>query len=297
MGRILSIERCSMHDGPGIRTTVFFKGCPLRCLWCHNPESQAFEPELYYLRERCRFCAACVAACRHSVHAVAEGEHELDRERCAVCGRCVEACPAQALEIKGSQWSVAEIMSEVEKDRAYYDSSGGGLTVSGGEPTSQYDFCRALLAQARTAGIHTCLETCAATSARRLTELARLVDLWLIDWKETDPALHERYTGVDNARIRENILSLDAAGAEILLRCPIVPGLNDREDHLAGIAELAGQMRNIRGIEVMAYHPMGASKSRAIGRTYPLEGVDYPEAAEVDRWRAAIAAGTDAPVS
>ncbi len=296
-GTILSIERCSMHDGPGIRTTVFLKGCPLRCLWCHNPESQAFEAELFFLHERCRQCGACVAVCTLGCHGVGDGEHRIDRSACTACGRCVEACACGALEIKGRPATVAEVMNEVEQDRAYFDASGGGLTLSGGEPTAQLDFSRALLDAARAASIHTCVETAAIAPTERLIELARRVDLFLIDWKETDPARHRQYTGVDCGRIRENILSLDAAGAAILLRCPIVPGLNDRDDHFAGIAELAEALQHGQGVEVMPYHPMGSSKSRSLGRDYPLPDTDFAEPAQADRWRAAIAARTRRPVA
>jgi pyruvate formate lyase activating enzyme len=296
-GTVLSIDRCSMHDGPGIRTTVFLKGCPLTCLWCHNPESQAFKPELFFLHDRCRQCGACAAACEHGVHSIVDGEHRIDRSRCVQCGRCVEACPNGALEIKGRTMTVEAVMAEVERDRAYFQASGGGMTLSGGEPTSQIRFCRALLEAAHTRGIHTCLETSAYTPGDRLVDLARHVDLFLIDWKETDPERHEQYTGVEQPRIRENLLALDAVGAKVLLRCPIVPGLNDRPDHLAGIARMAEQLRHVVGVEVMPYHPMGASKARSIGRTYPLPDVDFADAAAADRWREAIAAETAKPVT
>jgi glycyl-radical enzyme activating protein len=296
-GTILSIERCSLHDGPGIRTTVFFKGCPLACLWCHNPESQAFAPELCFLGERCLLCGACVGACEHGGHEVRDGEHRVDRTECETCGRCVEACSYGALEIKGRQASVASVMEEVERDRAYYEASGGGLTLSGGEPTAQFDFCLALLDAARDTGIHTCVETCAYAPQDRLLQLAPRVDLFLIDWKETDPKRHRKYTGVAPERIRENILALDHAGAEIRLRCPIIPGLNDRPDHFAGIAQLAEELEHVCGVEIMPYHPMGASKSRNIGRTYPLPDIDFADPAEADTWRAAIAEKTTVPVS
>lgn len=285
-----------MHDGPGVRTTVFLKGCPLRCLWCHNPESQAFGPELWFLGERCTGCGACVGACDRGVHERTDGTHAIVRARCAACGRCVQACPSGALEIKGSTRSVADVLAEVERDRAYYEASGGGLTVSGGEPTAQFEFTLALVAAAGEAGIHTCIETCAHAPPERLATLAEHVELFLIDWKETDAAEHRKHTGVGNETIRENILALDRGGASILLRCPIVPGLNDRPDHFAGIAALAGTLRNVRGVEVMPYHPLGASKSRNLGVDYPLADVGFPEPEQVDRWRAEIARRTAVPV-
>lgn len=286
-----------MHDGPGVRTTVFLKGCPLHCLWCHNPESRAFGRELWFLRERCTACGTCADACRRGAHVLTAGDgHAVDRSRCTACGQCVQACPSGALEIKGRPLGVDEVIAEIERDRAYYEASGGGMTVSGGEPTAQSAFTLALVAAARRGGIHTCVETCAHSPRERLVELAGHVDLFLIDWKETDPARHRRYTGVDNEAIRQNILALDRGGAEILLRCPIVPSLNDRADHFVGIAALASELRNVRGIEVMPYHPLGASKSRNLGVDYPLEDVGFAQADQVDHWRAQIAARTSVPV-
>lgn len=296
-GLVLSIERASFHDGPGIRTTVFLKGCPLSCSWCHNPESQASRPELAHLHETCTSCGSCVDACPRSCHSIVNGRHQLDRSACIACGACVEACPQGALEVKGRRMTVAEVMAVVVRDRTYYASSGGGLTISGGEPTAQPGFCRALLTAARTAGIHTCLETSACAAPAMLRELASLVDLFLIDCKESDPERHLRYTGVTLERVRAGTRAVAEAGAAIRLRCPIVPGLNDREDHLAGIAAFAASLPGLQGIEVMPYHPLGASKARAVGRDYPLPDLPFAEAAEADAWRQRIAAHGLIPVS
>lgn len=288
-GTVLAIERCSLHDGPGIRSTVFLKGCPLSCLWCHNPESQCFHSELSFLDERCRRCGICVTTCTQGVHRIIDGVHHLDREACLRCGACVEACPHQALELKGRSMSVAMVLEEVGKDRAYYAASQGGMTISGGEPTAQYDFCRALLQAAQTEGIHCCLETSAYAPQQRLLDLCDLVDLFLIDWKESDPQLHRRWTGVAQQPIAENLLALDAAGARMLLRCPIVPGLNDRDDHFSGIAALANRLNHVVGIEIMPYHPLGASKARSIGRDYPLLDLDFASREQADAWRRRLA--------
>lgn len=296
-GLVLSIERCSLHDGPGIRTTVFLKGCPLSCSWCHNPESQAARPELAHLHETCTSCGSCVEACPRSCHSIVDGRHLLDRSACTACGACVEACPHGALELKGRRMTVAEVMAVVERDRAYYESSGGGLTISGGEPTAQPGFCRALLAAARTAGIRTCLETSACAAPAVLRDLAPLVDLFLIDCKESDPERHQRFTGVALERVRAGTRVVAETGAAIHLRCPIVPGLNDREDHLAGIAAFAASLPGVQGIEVMPYHPLGASKARAVGRDYPLPDLPFAEAAQADAWRWGIAAKCAIPVS
>ncbi len=287
-GLIFAIERCSLHDGPGIRTTVFLKGCPLHCVWCHNPESIAARPELYSLHERCTRCGACEAACPHGCHEVTDNGHTIARDECVACGMCVEACPAGALEIKGHTMSVAEVVAEVVRDRDYYAESGGGMTLSGGEPMAQYEFSRALLAAAGEQGIHTCIETSAYAPRDRLLEVVSLVSLFLIDWKDTDSARHREWTGVPNERIRENIRALDAAGAPILLRCPIVPDCNARPDHFQGIAALANELTHVAGIDVMPYHPMGRSKSARIGKEYGLPASDFTDEDTAERWRELI---------
>jgi pyruvate formate lyase activating enzyme len=208
----------------------------------------------------------------------------------------VEACPAGALEVKGTARTVEAVLEEVEKDRAYYESSGGGLTLSGGEPTAQFEFCKALLVGARQARLHTCLETSALAGQDKLLRLNELVDLFLIDWKESDPDRHVEFTGASHDAIHRNIVALDEAGAKLLLRCPIVPGLNDRADHFRGIALLAGKLENVQGIEVMGYHPMGASKARNVGKQYPLPDVPQAQPQQVRAWREAISAHTSVKV-
>lgn len=293
---VFAIERCSMHDGPGIRTTVFLKGCPLRCLWCHNPESQSNIAELFFLTEKCALCGACVSTCLNGCHAIKGGKHYIDRSVCKVCGVCTAGCPDTALEIKGFEMSVDEVIEEVEKDREYYNDSDGGLTVSGGEPMLQFDFTSALLAEAKAKKIHTCIETSGYSQTDRFLEIRKFVDIFLIDFKESDPEKHLKYTGVDNSIIRKNINKLDESGAKIILRCPIIPGMNDRKSHFKEIAKLAERLKNIIEINVMAYHPMGESKSKKIGKEYPLKKIGFPEKKTVDKWLEEIARGTKVPV-
>ena len=192
--------------------------------------------------------------------------------------------------------SVEEVLDEVLRDEVYYKASGGGLTVSGGEPMAQFDFTLALLRQAKEAGLHTCLETCGFAPADHMAQVASCVDLFLYDYKLTDPELHEKYTGVSNKRILSNLSMLDDMGARIVLRCPVIPTVNDTPEHFRGIAETANRLRNICGIDVEPYHPLGSGKAAQLGRDYPLRGLSFPEKATVDLWIADIAARTDVPV-
>lgn len=287
-GLVLDIFRSSLHDGPGIRTTVFLKGCPLRCIWCHNPESQAFAPELYFLETKCTQCGACVTACPHGCHALRQGRHEIDRRPCTQCGACVAACPVGALEIKGRRMTVDEVLAEVEKDRPYYDSSGGGMTLSGGEPLAQFAFSLALLKGARARGIHTCVETSGYAESSRLRELAACVDLFLFDYKATGEPLHRNLTGVPGRVIRENLDLLQTLGARIILRCPLVPGINDGDAHLAEIARLALEHPAVEQVEIMPFHAMYRAKAERIGRTAPAAGETDATEADKQRWLEAI---------
>ncbi len=293
---VFNIQKFSVNDGPGIRTTVFLKGCMLDCVWCHNPESKSPKPQLFLNSRLCVGCGACLSACAKGLHGFeADGRHAIDRGRCTACGACVDACVG-ALEMSGAPMTVEEILAEVMKDKAFYDNSGGGMTVSGGEPLFHPAFTLSLLRAAKEKGLHTCIETSGFADWADVEALIPYVDLFLWDVKETDAALHKQYTGVDNARILENLHRLDAAGAKMVLRCPVIPGCNDRAGHFAAIAALANSLQNVQRIDVEPYHPLGSSKSAAIGESYALEGLGFPEQETVDGWMAAIAAGTGVPV-
>ena len=291
VGRIFDIKRFALHDGPGIRTTVFTKGCPLRCAWCHNPESISPEPALAFMPDRCIGCGACLRVCPRGAHRLDAAQHVLDRQACAVCGLCAAECPAGALELVGREVTVGEVMEEVLRDRPYYQTSGGGLTVSGGEPTSQVEFTESLLQAAADEGLHRCLDTCGHCSFELLQRLGALVDLWLFDYKETDPARHVEQTGVSNELILDNLRRLHATGAPIRLRCPIIPGLNDRADHFEGIARLAKELADLESVEIMPYHRLGEGK----GDRFGLAGrqparAQAPTQAAIDGWIAALEA-------
>ena len=265
-GQVFDIQRFSIHDGPGIRTTVFLKGCPLRCLWCGNPESLRQEPSLSYLADRCIACGACLPACpERALSADAAGKAVLDRSRCTVCGDCVSECDPKALELVGREMSVDEVLQAALRDRDYYQASGGGLTLSGGDPVFQPQFAEALLRGAKSQGLHCCVETSGYALWGAIRGLLPLVDLWLYDFKETDPRLHEQYTGKPNALILANLRQLHAEGARIRLRCPLVPGHNARQEHLDGIVAITRELAQLEGVELLPYYDLWRAKLKRFG--------------------------------
>lgn len=268
-GVIFNIQRCCVHDGPGIRTTVFFKGCNLRCAWCHNPESFSHEPELSQNHERCTDCGQCAATCPNGAHTIAP--HSINRQACIGCGACVAVCPSGALELIGKRYTLDDVMSVIRKDARYYQASGGGVTCSGGEPTQQFDFLLAMLTACKAEGISTCVETNGILPVEQLEQLVAVTDLFLVDFKHSDDALHKQYTGASNRQVLATLSWLSDHGGKVILRCPILPTINDTDAHLNAIEALTQQHSAIIGMEYMPYHDTGVPKWQHLGMEYKLD--------------------------
>lgn len=260
--RVTEIQRFCMHDGPGIRTTVFLKGCPLRCVWCHNPETQKRDAELLFYSNKCIGCGSCADICPGGAHTIAF-EHRVDRTKCAVCAACAQVCPTKALEICGTERTDEEILAIVEKDSAFYGAHGG-ITLSGGEPFTQ-NAAVALLKACKERGLHTAVETCGYADIAILRETAPFVDLFLWDIKDTNDARHKKYTSVSNKKILDNLSAVNATGARIRLRCILANGINTDEAHYRGIAEIASSLSNCEGVEFLPYHAYGGTKAVFLG--------------------------------
>ena len=264
-GIIFDIQHFCTHDGPGVRTTVFLKGCPLRCVWCHNPESQSFRPEPLYHSAKCASCNACEDACPYHEAHTTLADADLRKARCADCNLCAEACLYGAIELAGRRTTVSDVLSEVVKDSSYYRHSGGGLTLSGGEALAQPDFTLALLKAAKEQGIHTAIETSGCARQSDLAKLAPFVDLWLWDIKMLPPQPHKKLTGVDVEPLIENLKFLSSSDAEICLRVLFIPEFHNNEEYLYSLTELILSLKNRPRIEVIPYHHLGLSKRDKLG--------------------------------
>ena len=276
--RYIAIKRFAVHDGPGVRTTLFLKGCPLKCVWCHNPEGISAAPELAFHEMKCTGCGACSKVC--SNHRLDGDRHDIDRSHCRVCGKCVSACPSGALELFGREITVAEAAEQLLADRIFY-ADGGGVTVSGGEPLLQSDFCAALFRRLKREGVHCAADTSGCVPWSAFEQMLPVTDLFLYDIKAADPETHRRCTGRGNELIRENLRRLNASGAEIEIRMPLIPGVNLGESDLRGAGEMLSGLDGVRTVQLLPYHDFARSKYRAIDRRDTMPQVAPPTAEEL----------------
>lgn len=290
-GWVFNIQRFSLHDGPGIRTTVFLKGCPLRCQWCHNPEGLEALPQIRVTVNLCTRCGRCAAACELGGHEVSADAHLLHLEPCTRCGKCVEACVVGAVEMVGKRMTVEDVLAVVRRDIPFYEQSHGGMTLSGGEPLAQFAFSKELLATAKAEGMHTAIETSALAAWERMEEIAPLVDLFLVDLKHTDDARHRALTGVSNERILANITRMCELRWPLVLRIPWVPTRNAEESFLAGLRAFFTSLPTPPPLEFMPYHRLGLGKWTALGgiTTMP-EDIPAATADEITPWADALRA-------
>jgi len=284
-GVIFNIQYFCIHDGPGIRSNVFFKGCNMACLWCHNPEGITGGRQLSFVRAKCALCGECAKICPDA-HMFTGGAHEIYRDKIpeALLDRSASVCVTKALTVVGDNVTAGAVLEQVKRDRPYYDESGGGVTFSGGEPTAQKDFLSALLKLVSNEDIHTAIETNGLCDFSYYESILPYTGVFLFDYKETDPLRHREFTGVGNAGIFENIEKLHDAGAKLLLRCPVIPGLNDRDDHFEGIARLTQKYPNLLGAEILSYHKLASAKADRLGGGRGEEYIQ-PTQATADIWR------------
>ncbi len=281
-GTVFDIKRFAIHDGPGIRTTVFFKSCPLSCFWCHNPESQSPEPELLVDQDRCRQCSTCVDACPVGAICFEGGSVITDREVCTGCGTCVTACPCGARTIAGEEQSIERLLRVIESDVVFYDESGGGVTLSGGEPLYQPEAALALLSACKERRIHTAIDTCGYVAESILRAAAAVADLFLYDIKLMDDVRHRAATGVSNVPILKNARLLDSLGSRIWVRIPLIPGINDDEANLAATAQFVASLSRVEAVQVLPYHRGGERKRQRLGQNNKTSMMP-PEPAAIDR--------------
>ncbi len=269
--RIFEIKRFAVHDGDGIRTTVFFKGCPLKCIWCHNPEGIGFKPQLAYYESKCIGCGECASVCPSSAHKISELGHLFSRDLCIGCGKCAEVCLGNALTFYGKEMTVGELLPLLLEDREFYDNSNGGVTLSGGECLMQADFCAELLKALKEVGIHTAVDTCGFVQKDALDKVMPFTDIFLYDMKAYDDNVHISCTGQSNEIILENLKYIDECGKNIEIRIPYVPGFN--KDQIPKIAEFLSKLKNITKVRVLPYHNYAGSKYNSLDMKNTLPNI------------------------
>jgi pyruvate formate lyase activating enzyme len=272
-GTIFNIKRFSVHDGPGIRTSIFLKGCPLNCIWCHNPEGITASLSVWYNRNICIFCGNCADVCPERALSLSPEKNlvKIDRDLCMINGSCVEICPTGAISFTGSSFTLLEIMAEILKDRLFYENSGGGVTLTGGEPLFQPDFCTEILKACRNEGINTAIETSLYCDRSVLENILTLTDLFIVDFKIFDAKSHEKYTGKSNRLIKENLEFLAGTRRSLLVRIPLIKGITDQTDNIESIHGYIKDLGNNIPVEYLDYNPLAAAKYKRLSIPFLLE--------------------------
>ena len=293
---VTNISRCSLHDGPGVRTVVYLKGCGLRCRWCHNPETLSAKPEIMYIPTKCIHCGRCLELCPEH-HVVDGNDMKFIREGCIKCGKCAQNCPAGALEMSGKTMTVEEVFQEVVKDKHYYDSTGGGITLSGGECLLHPEFSAALLKKCKDEGIHTTIETASYVSWESVEMVLPFVDLVYADLKIADPEKHREYTGQDNYKIIENIRKMSGIHSNIILRTPLIPGVNDSEEEMAAFAKIINTLgEGVQAAELLRYNNLASAKYELIGKEFESFGAGPQEKEQMEILKEALKQQVSRPI-
>jgi len=279
---IVNVQKYSVHDGPGIRTTIFFKGCPLKCWWCHNPESLNPSEEIVQCSEKCTGCGRCVSKCSEDAIHIKNGDPFVELEKCKLCGKCAEFCISEAREHIGKVVSVGDIMDKIKKDIIFYEESGGGVTFSGGEPLMHSEFLNETLKRCKVLGINTTVDTCGYAAWERFEKIQDKVDLFLYDLKIFNDEKHIKYTGVSNAVILENLKKLSDLGKDIYIRMPIIRGINDDDEHIDGSVDFISKL-NIKQVNILPYHRFGMDKYQKLSMSYKLSGDEKPLDKTIDK--------------
>jgi pyruvate formate lyase activating enzyme len=287
-GILFDIQKFALHDGPGIRTVVFLKGCPLICSWCCNPESQLLKPQLAYDSKKCKDSLECVTVCDPKAHSSIFRNHRFDRQSCNSCGKCAPVCINNALKFYGYEISSDDLLKDVLKDKQYFVNSNGGITLSGGEPLEQISFAVDILKKSKDENLHTCIETSGFADTEKIEMIAPYTDLFLYDYKMTDDKQHLKYIGVSNQKIINNLRLLEKLKKEVILRCILIPGLNDNQEHFRAISDLSNKLSNITRVELMLYHDYGKYKYATLGMKYWDAPVSSTPRQKGEEWRNAI---------